>query len=328
MSKRRHVLDEISRNDRAIIIEIIPKTETNKQPRVLFNCFCGKEYSKQINDVCGKKSTGLLCYEHSLERKRRVVLRTAIRESSLRHGASYTEEGIVWGKDSCITFKCFCGIENTKTLWAIRKNQGMFCKIHTSEKTREKTKNTSNLNYGTDHPQQSLEIKERNKKNCMKKYGVEYLAHVPEINDKQHNFKFKNYAMPSGEIRKIQGYENLALDELIKNYAENIITTKRFGIKYMFQEKIHYYYPDIILEIEPRKIIEVKSHHTMYYKHNYLKNLAKKRGCIEQNYDFDNPPKNASAKSSFFGCFSINVLSSCVGTSFSACIIPVFLRPL
>lgn len=287
MSKRRHVLDEISRNDGANILNIIPKSEIIKQSRVLFNCFCGKEYSKQINDVCGKKSTGLLCYQHSLERKRRLELRTAICESSLRDRASYTEEGIVWGKDSHITFKCFCGIENTKTLCAIRKRQGMFCKTHTSEKTREKSKATSNLNYGTDHPQQSLEIKERNKKNCIKKYGVEYLAHVPEIHNKQHNYRFKNYVMPSGEIRKIQGYENLALDELIKQHTENVITTKRVGIKYIFQEKTHYYYPDIILEIDRRKIIEVKSHHTMYYKHHYLKNLAKRRGCIEQNYDFE-----------------------------------------
>jgi hypothetical protein len=287
MSKRRHALDKISRTDGASIIEIIPKTEIIKQPRVVFTCFCGKEYSKQINDVCGKKSTGLFCYHHSLERKRRVLLRTSIRDSSLRDGASYSEESIKWGKESCITFKCFCGVENTKTLCAIRKNQGMFCKIHTSEKTREKSKITSNLNHGTNHPQQSLEIKERNKKNCMKKYGVEYLAHVPEIHDKQHNYKFKNYVMPSGEIRKIQGYENLALDELIKEYDENMITTKRIGIKYTFQEKTHYYYPDIILQTHPRKIIEVKSHHTMYYKYHYLKNLAKKAGCIEENYNFE-----------------------------------------
>jgi hypothetical protein len=287
MSKRRHALDEISRNDGATIIELIAKSETIKQSRVLFKCFCGKEYSKQINDVCGKKSTGLFCYQHSLERKRRITLRKSINESSLRDGAYYTEEAIVWGKNSHITFKCFCGIENTKSLCAIHKNQGMFCKIHTSEKTREKTKNTSNLNYGTDHPQQSLEIKELNKKKCMAKYGVEHLAHVPKIHEKQHNYKFKNYVMPSGEIRKIQGYENLALDDLIKEYDESIITTKRFGIKYSFEGKTHYYYPDIILETDRRKIIEVKSPHTMYYKYHYLRNLAKKHGCIEQNYDFE-----------------------------------------
>lgn len=287
MSKRRHALDEISRKDGASIKEILSKNETSKQARVVFTCFCGEEYSKQINDVCGKKSTGLFCYKHSLEKTRRLKFRTAIQKSAQQDNASYNESDIVWGRKSHIKFRCFCGIENTKSLHGINKNQGMFCKQHTAEKTYEKSKNTSNLNYGTNHPQQSVELKKIIKKKCMLKYGVEYLAHVPEIHNKQHNYKFKDYVMPSGKIHKIQGYENLALDELINEHPESVISTKRFGIKYFFEENSHCYYPDILLEYDPPKIIEVKSVHTMYYKHHYLKNLAKRDGCIVQGYEFE-----------------------------------------
>ena len=36
--------------------------------------------------------------------------------------------------------------------------------------------------------------------------------------------------MPSGEIRRIQGYENFALDELIKIYSEDNIKTGKKNI--------------------------------------------------------------------------------------------------
>jgi hypothetical protein len=287
MSKRRNQLDIISKRDGAVIIEIQQRTETCKQHRVVFNCFCGEEYSKQVNDVCGKKDTGLLCYEHSLERKRRRILRQAIEESSKRDNATYSEDDIKWRKDSKITFKCFCGAENTKTLWGIRQGQGMFCKEHTAIKTREKIIQTSNLNYGTNHPQQSDTVKAIIRESCMRKYGVEHLAHVPEIHFKQHCYKFKDYVMPSGDIRKIQGYENLALDELLDEHPEQVISTKRFAISYMFEDEEHYYYPDILLEYEPQIIIEVKSSYTMYDKKFYLRNLAKKNACLGQGYKFE-----------------------------------------
>lgn len=287
MLKRKLVLEDIAARDNAKIVGIQKKSTTCRQYRVIFTCFCGEEYSKQVNDVCGKKDTGLFCYQHSLEQKRRIKLRTAIIESAKRDNATYDEENIKWGRESCITYTCFCGIEHTKTLWGIRKGQGMFCKEHTAVKTREKSKQTSILHYGTNHPQQSFLMKQQVKETCLKKYGVEYLAHNPDIHNKQQNYKFKEYAMPSGDIRKIQGYENLALDELLNDHLEEVISTKRFGIKYLFDGKEHYYYPDIVLEYNPKKIIEVKSSHTMYYKTFYLRNLAKKSACLEQGYLFE-----------------------------------------
>lgn len=287
MLKRRIKLNELALADNALILEILPKSSESSQYRIIFQCFCGEQSSKQVNDVTGKKSTGLFCYQHSLDRRRRKNILTSIDESAKRDNAKYNKEDITWGKNSRIKFTCFCGIENTKSLCGIKKNQGMFCKKHTYEKTRQKTVETSQLHYATNHPQQSTVIKQNVKDSCMKKYGVEYLSHVPEIHEKQHNYKFKDYTMPSGSIRKIQGYEDKALDELITFHSEDKILTKRFGIKYLYQGIQHYYYPDILLDYDKKKIIEVKSSHTMYYKYHYQKNLAKRNACLTQGYEFE-----------------------------------------
>jgi hypothetical protein len=48
----------------------------------------------------------------------------------------------------------------------------------------------------------------------------------------------------------------------------------------------HYYYPDFVLDTQPKTIIEVKSTHTMYYKYHYDRNIAKRNGCILAGYKF------------------------------------------
>ena len=94
--------------------------------------------------------------------------------------------------------------------------------------------------------------------------------------------------MPSGDIRDIQGYEHFAMDELTKLYPEEQIITKRSGIKYVYKGENHYYYPDfVIIGLESLKIIEVKSPHTMYYKHFYERNIAKKDACVALGYIFE-----------------------------------------
>lgn len=287
MYKRRQKLEVIAIDDNAKIIEIQPKSEICKQYRVVFDCFCGERYSKQVNDVCGKKSTGLFCYAHSLERRRRVKLQTALDEGVKNDNATYKKEDVQWGERGHVKFMCFCGVEHVKLLCAIQKGQGMFCKEHTKVNTRTKSRHTSIIHYGTDHPQQSSIIKQQVKESNLEKYGVEYLAHVAEIHDKQHKYRFKDYYMPSGEIRKIQGYENLALDELLQTYDESKITTKRFAISYVFEGKKCCYYPDIVLEDEPRKIIEVKSEYTMHYPRFYSRNIAKRDACVQQGFLFE-----------------------------------------
>jgi hypothetical protein len=67
--------------------------------------------------------------------------------------------------------------------------------------------------------------------------------------------------MPSGEVRRVQGYEPFALDDLLKVYTEEQIITQRKRIpriSYSIDSKKCYYFPDIYIPHE-NKIIEVKS---------------------------------------------------------------------
>lgn len=93
---------------------------------------------------------------------------------------------------------------------------------------KEKTKETVLNKYGVKHVSQFDEFKEKTKKTNIEKYGVEYVTQCPEIHEKQtkKSYYLKDYIMPSGNIIKIQGYENYALDELIKqNIDEKDIIT-------------------------------------------------------------------------------------------------------
>ena len=88
-----------------------------------------------------------------------------------------------------------------------------------NEEIKQKIKETNLKNYGVEHNQQRKEIKEKTKETCLKKYGVEHISQCPHILEKitKNMYKSKEYIFPSGNIIKIQGYENLALDEIINN---------------------------------------------------------------------------------------------------------------
>ena len=106
-------------------------------------------------------------------------------------------------------------------------------------------------------------------------------------NNKRSRFKQKNYKFKSGNVVKIQGYENLALDILLKTYNENDIITKSEEvpkIKYYFQGKNRVYYPDLFIPIE-NKIIEVKSTYT--YNIKIEQNLIKRDKTLKSGYNFE-----------------------------------------
>lgn len=102
--------------------------------------------------------------------------------------------------------------------------------------------------------------------------------------------KYKKYKMPSGKTVKIQGYENFALDLLLKKYNEDdiFISFEMFKIipyiSYNFKNKSHRYYPDIFIK-STNTIIEVKSNWT-FELHKDM-NIAKKQACISEGYNFE-----------------------------------------
>lgn len=128
---------------------------------------------------------------------------------------------------------------------------------------KEKIINTNMQRYGVSNSNKTKKTRDKIKATCLARYGVEHPQQCQEIAEKtQKNAKkYKEYIMPSGTIRKVQGYEPFALDELIKIYQEdNIITDRKEipRITYMINDKKKYYFPDIFIK-NINTIIEVKS---------------------------------------------------------------------
>lgn len=158
-----------------------------------------------------------------------------------------------------------------------------------SEELRERSKKACLEKYGVEYVMQSEEIKQKAKKTMLERYGVEHTMHLPEFVEKsfQNSFSQKEFVMPSGDIRLVQGYEPKALKKLISMYEEDdIVTDIKLVpvIDYIYQEKNCKYFPDIYIKSE-NKIIEVKSTFTFYKELD--KNNHKGEACTSNGYLFE-----------------------------------------
>lgn len=156
-----------------------------------------------------------------------------------------------------------------------------------SKKIRNRMQNTCIRKYGYKNPFQCEKVKKQIKNTIMKKYKVDHHMKNTEIFKKQQQsaFKYKTYILPSGNSIKYQGYENHALDYLLKYYDEDEIVTNINEVPIIFYEyenTKHRYYTDIYIKLE-NKCIEIKSIFT--FEKEKDKNLAKIKATKEQGYD-------------------------------------------
>lgn len=129
--------------------------------------------------------------------------------------------------------------------------------------------------------------------NNNKLYGVDHIMQTEKYFDniKRAGYKLKSYKFPSGKIVNVQGYENLALDELLKKYHEDDIITdnieicKHIGkiIWVSSDGKSHRYYPDIYIKSD-HIIYEIKS--TWSFSLDIETNNKKMNACKHKNVDF------------------------------------------
>ena len=149
----------------------------------------------------------------------------------------------------------FCKLINNRTL----------CINCSRLNAKEIRKQTNIKTIGFENYFQSNDVKEQIKKTNIKKYGVEYCAQNVDIAKKMLStgVKFKKYIFPSGRIEQIQGYENIALDELINieliNENDIIVGCKNVPtIWYTTDNGVkHRHYVDIFIPTQNR-CIEVK----------------------------------------------------------------------
>lgn len=168
-----------------------------------------------------------------------------------------------------------------------------------SEYTRQKTREK----LGVDYSWQLPEFRDKGNQTQIEKYG-DYYSKTPEAKEKLRNNvisrygsffnmtrRYKDYMMPSGKIIKVQGYEDLALDILLKTYNEDDIVCGQPILKItgdiFYKDKDgnkHMYIPDIYIK-STDTIYEVKSQYT--YEVHLDDNLRKQEVCLKAGHKFE-----------------------------------------
>ena len=153
----------------------------------------------------------------------------------------------------------------------------------------EKVKATNLERYGVVSPLQNKEIMEKVKATNLERYGVEHVLQNKEIMEhaQKNAKKYKSFEMPSGAVRKVQGYEPFALNILVKVYEEEQIKTDRKDVprvQYEVDGKKKYHFPDIFIPHE-NKLIEVKSTWTLNCKTDNIK--LKKKACEKRGFLYE-----------------------------------------
>lgn len=152
-----------------------------------------------------------------------------------------------------------------------------------SKELRSKGQETCREKYGDPN----YHNKEKYKKTCLKRYGVEHPNQCEAIFQKR-KIRWKDYTLPSRNVVKIQGYEDRFLDEYFANGGkeEDIIFQRKEMPKiwYLGEDgKKHRYFPDFFIP-KDNLIIEVKSTWTIGTKPE--KNLLKEKACKDLGYKF------------------------------------------
>jgi hypothetical protein len=198
------------------------------------------------------------------------------------------------------------------------KNYGVTSHLKSPE-IREQIKQTNLKKYGVENPQQNKEIRNKNYETNLKKYGVKHYFETQEFKNKviqtslerygvpHHSqnaevaetmlkcaYNKKQYKLPSGKLLDYQGYENFALDRLLRveKIPEDNIITNRKDVPVIWYTDINNkkrrHYVDIFIPSQNR-CIEVKSTWTNQTKNHVLEKQkeAKVLGYIYEVWIFD-----------------------------------------
>jgi hypothetical protein len=261
----REYLNEVLLKNNAILIS--KHITYNREMKPKFRCSCGKEEeTRTFRDMSTK---GAFCHKCVYSRG-----------SDNRNNTVQTIYGV-----SCVSQIESVKAKRVSTNILRRGVTGPFA----SSEVREKCKSTCVERYGVEHALQSSNIMEKVKSTRLERYGFEHVLQNPEIMDRQqkNSFQFKDFVMPSGITRIIQGYEPFALKILLRTYSEDQLNTGTANvprIKYNYNQKNRYHYPDIWIPHE-NKLIEVKS--TQTYQWHKDEVLRKKKACEEQGYIYE-----------------------------------------
>ena len=137
------------------------------------------------------------------------------------------------------------------------------------------------------NPMQNSETVKKAQDTLFERTGFKYALQNPESFQKSQKIRYKTLILPSNKEIKFQGYENVAILELIKTFSEEdleLVGENIPTIWYAMDGKKRRYYPDIYISSK-NLIIEVKS--TWTYNQHYERNQLKRQACIDLGYEFE-----------------------------------------
>lgn len=98
-------------------------------------------------------------------------------------------------RDSTIMFLCSCGQSNSKVFRNMFKS-GAVCSQCLAKQKRENQEKTWKEKYGTAHPFQNKEIKQKAQQTMIDRYGVAHPSSNPEFHKKQQDIVNSKYGEP------------------------------------------------------------------------------------------------------------------------------------
>jgi hypothetical protein len=145
---------------------------------------------------------------------------------------------------------------------------------------REKYKKTCLKKYGVEYSLQSSKIKEKGKNTCLKKYGVEHPSQYKEIHDKIQRSCFRIKKFRDTNIWYQGSYE---LDFLEKYYDKFQDIQRGPSIKYTYKGKNKVYHPDFYIP-SLNLIVECKNSY-LAKRDKYLIE-EKKKSTISNGFNY------------------------------------------
>ena len=225
---------------------------------------------KVICDICNKEN--LLEYRHYLSNIQKYHFYSCLGKCSrIKFINTNLERYNVENSSQCNEVKNKMKITNLEK-YSVEN-------VFQNNTIKEKIKETNLLNYGVEYPIQRKEIKEKIKETNLLNYGVEYPMQNKKIFNKSEKNSFVSKQHETGLYYR-SSYEEHFLDFCIIN---NIRVEQGKRIKYIFNEKEHYYFSDFFIE-NKNLIIEIKS--SWIYNKNPIINEIKKKFSIENGYNF------------------------------------------
>jgi hypothetical protein len=225
-------------------------------------------------------------------------------------GATVLEKYAVYNQRLRVKFRCECGLETSKRFEMLHVHRLPYCAECSLKKKAERGKDTCMEKYGVSnackrpeviqkikeifnakygiHPKQTQEVQDKWKATCFEKYGGHPNQNKEvQVKSEATSFAFKDYMMPNGTVVKYQGYENLALDELVQLYEDEDIRVGRSdvpSVNYYVGDKKHVYFPDFFIPSD-NKIIEVKSQWTIQLRRGNIEEKA--QATVKAGYKYE-----------------------------------------